>query len=89
MLERYGEARYIEDSNVEVIHEDEHGTLYRHSFSSDEPLVMVRVTNSTPEPDGSHKHYWLRVPPTMQTAHQAVAWTFEMTPEQYQPMFES
>ena len=41
-----------------------------------EPVVMVEVLNSTPEPDGSFKDYWLRVPPTMETARQAVAWTF-------------
>ena len=28
---------------------------------------MVEVANSTPEPDGSRKTYFLRVPPTMQT----------------------
>lgn len=89
MLERYGEARYIRDSDAEIIHEDRYGTLYRHYFSSDEPLVMLRVVNRSREADGSSKHYWLRVPPTMRTAHEAVAWTFGVTPEQYSPQIES
>ena len=37
---------------------------------------MVEVVNSTPEPDGSRKTYFLRVPPTIGTAREAVAWTF-------------
>jgi hypothetical protein len=89
MLERYGEARYIEQSGAEVIDEAEYGTLYRRIFRDDEPLVMLRVLNSTPEWDGSYKPYWLRVPPTMRTAHEAVAWTFGLTPGQYRPDFES
>jgi hypothetical protein len=51
---------------------------------------MVRVDNSTPEPDGSRKPYWLRVPPTVQSAREAVAWTFGVEhPEQYQPLRET
>ena len=30
---------------------------------SDEPLVVVEVLNSTPEPDGSVHRFYLRVPP--------------------------
>jgi hypothetical protein len=46
-------------------------------------IAVVEVVNATAEPDGSHKTYWLRVPPEMRTAKQAVAWTYGMTPEQY------
>lgn len=89
LLERYGEARYIEDIGAEVIDEAEYGTLYRCIFQDDEPLMMLRVLNSTPEPDGSYRTYWLRVPPHVRTAHEAVAWTFGLTPEQYHPRIES
>ena len=58
-----------------LLHQDDWGQLYRAEIAGDEPLVMVKVVNSTPEPDGHFKDYWLRVPPTMQTAHRAVAWT--------------
>ena len=44
---------------------------------------MVQVTNSTPEPDGSFKDYWLRVPPDTERAKQAVAWTFGKTEADY------
>jgi hypothetical protein len=89
MIQRYGEARYLIDSGAEEVHRDEYGILYRKQLRNDEPLVMVKVLNSTPERDGSRKAYFVRVPPTMHTAHAAVAWTFGMTPEQYQPKFES
>ena len=49
----------------------------------DEPLVMVEVVNSTAEPDGTYKDYFLRVPPDIETARAAVAWTFDVEPERY------
>ena len=52
-------------------------------------IVMVKVRNSTPEPDGSVKDYWLRVPPDMKTARSAVAWTFGMERNEYAPMMET
>jgi hypothetical protein len=55
----------------------------------EEPILMVEVLNSTPEPDGSRKTYFLRVPPHMQTARQAVAWTFRMDQFTYAPAVES
>jgi uncharacterized protein DUF6745 len=50
---------------------------------------MVEVRNSTPEPDGSHKRYWLRVPPEVHTAREAVAWTFGLSADSYQPVIET
>lgn len=76
MMTRFGEARYLQEIGGKLIHSDELGELYRAEIENDEPLVMVRVLNSTPEPDGSYKPYWLRVPPTVERASDAVAWTF-------------
>jgi len=39
------------------------GELYFAEVPGDEPLVMVKVMNSTLEPDGSPKPYFLRVHP--------------------------
>ena len=63
LLTRFGEARYIEESGIEPVHQDDFGRLYIKQIPMDEPLVMVRVLNSTPEHDGSIKPYWLRVDP--------------------------
>jgi hypothetical protein len=76
LLERYGFDRYLVNGGGQPIHADESGTLYRCEWPREEPQLMVRVMNSTPEPDGSFKHYVLRVPPTIATAREAIAWTF-------------
>ena len=52
MIERYGMNRYMLDSGSEIIHRDATGILYRKEVPNDEPIVMIRVLNSTPEPDG-------------------------------------
>lgn len=89
MLERYGPSKYLLDSGAKQVHRDGCGRLYRKDMAGDEPLVMVRVTNSSPEPDGTFREYFLRVPPTTQTAREAVAWTFGLTAEKYRPSVET
>lgn len=85
MIERYGLARYLTDAGAVEVARDECGTLYRKDVDGDEPILMVKVRNSTPEPDGSVKDYWLRVPPTITTARGAVAWTFDTPAAKYSP----
>ena len=89
MIERYGQDHYLMESKAEEIHRDDFGVLYRKQIEGDEPLVMVKVVNSTAEPDGSFKDYFIRVPPTMERARQAVAWTFGKTEMEYQPAIQS
>jgi hypothetical protein len=124
MLSRYGQDRFLRDSGAELVSQDECGLLYRKELADDEPLVMVRVLNPTPEHDGTlneaqarkafgdamvdanlstmqrigfalrgsrpkFKEYFLRVPPTMQTAREAVAWTFEQDPKTYRPELQT
>jgi hypothetical protein len=97
-IERYGLSRYLLDSGAQKLAEDEFGELYRTEISGDEPLVMVKVLNSTPELDGTQKPYFLRVHPEMRvllpngeglgnaqnaTPLNAIASTFGMTGKQY------
>ncbi|HLC08464.1 MAG TPA: hypothetical protein VJK06_04200, partial [Methyloceanibacter sp.] len=89
LIERYGQARYLQDSGAQLVAEDEFGSLYLKEILDDEPIVMVKVKNSTPEPDGSVKDYFLRVPPNVRTPHQAVAWTFGQTPKTYLPLAQT
>jgi hypothetical protein len=99
MIERYrhgedtsGIAAYMRDGGGERLdHDGRYGTLWRRDARAgeDEPTVMVEVVNSTPEPDGSRKRYWLRVPPDMQTAREAVAWTFGLSGAEYDPAKET
>jgi hypothetical protein len=85
LLERYGHARFLRDAGARRVHADDTGILWRCPLPDDEPLVMVEVANATPEPDGTRRAYWLRVPPGMRTARQAVAWTFGLGEGDYHP----
>jgi hypothetical protein len=89
MLEYYGYERYLADSGARPLHSDETGTLWRIDLNGDEPVVMVEVLNSTPEPDGTRRTYWLRVPPSTRTARQGVAWTFGLGADVYAPSRET
>jgi hypothetical protein len=97
MIERYrhgeklsGAAAFIRDAGGERLdHDERYGTLWRRSIPDDEPIVMIEVVNSTREPDGRFKRYWLRVPPDMTTAREAVAWTFNVPAEDYAPVKET
>ncbi|MQS17816.1 hypothetical protein F7Q99_37910 [Streptomyces kaniharaensis] len=89
MLEHYGYDRYLADSGAEPIHRDETGVLWRIVLPDDEPVVMVEVVNSTAEPDGTFRTYWLRVPPSTRTARAGVAWTFGIPESEYHPQRET
>ncbi|MGW4040698.1 DUF6745 domain-containing protein [Streptomyces sp. NPDC004778] len=86
MLEYYGYDRYLTESGAEPVHRDETGVLWRIALDGDEDVVMVEVVNSTPEPDGTYRTYWLRVPPTTRTAKDGVAWTFGLEGVAYAPV---
>lgn len=95
MIERFGQERFIKESGAAIIHQDrdpQNGDLrrlYRKEVNGDEPIVMVAVKNSTPEPDGSIKDYFIRVPPDMETTQQALAWTFGMKASEYIPQVQT
>ncbi|MFD5081338.1 DUF6745 domain-containing protein [Kitasatospora sp. NPDC058201] len=89
LLEHYGYERYLADSGAEPLHRDGTGVLWRIQLPDDEPVVMVEVVNSTAEPDGTFRTYWLRVPPGTRTARAGVAWTFGVPEEEYHPQRET
>ena len=85
MVERYGEDKYIIDSGLKPVAHDDFGELFRKDFAGDTPLVYVKVMNSTPEPDGSIKPYFLSVNPEHyggdagKSPHAAIASTWRTT----------
>ncbi|MDZ4837139.1 MAG: hypothetical protein SGJ27_25420 [Candidatus Melainabacteria bacterium] len=89
MIDAYGFSKYLMDSGAELIQKDECGELYAKRMPDDEMMVMVCVTNSTMEPDGTYRRYFLRVPPNIATARAGVAWTFAMSENEYKPEKES
>jgi len=91
MIEKIGYARFMTLVNPEVLDEDFEPT------GNPRRLLSVELSN---DPDGvivvvelkcttTGKMYYLRVPPTMRTCLQAVAWTADMSPEDYVVLIES
>ena len=108
MVERFGLDRFITESGAAVLHEDRDPLgnprrLLQKSFGDDMPLTLVQVKNSTVEPDGTVKDYFLSVHhelrpllgdgrlggPQKMTCRNAVASTFGMTGTQYAVAAES
>lgn len=103
MIDRYGRDRYLMDSGAQEIHRDDWGILYRKEQDGDEPLVMVKVVNATPEADGTFRDYFVRVHPELRpllgqgrlgepqemTARNAVASTFRKRGKEYHPEHET
>lgn len=92
LLETMGAERYLKESGAVRIAEDETGVLWqrripdrRRVWPRLQPITFVEVVNGTPEPDGSFRRYFLRVPPEMRTAREAVAWTYGFEASRYRP----
>lgn len=87
MISKFGESKFLLKSKAKIIAKDEFGELYSRKMLNDEALTMIRVLNSTPEPDGSTKIYWLRVPPWVKTPQEGIGWTFNLKEKDYMPSF--
>jgi len=88
-LERFGLEKFITEVEAETVDNDRFGILYRVRFDQGDDLQMVKVINATPEPDGTQRNFFLRVPPWVNSSKAAVAWTFDLDENEYQPEFES
>ena len=79
-------ARFVPELGGVVLDTGPHGKLYEVALPDDPERVAryVQVQDAyTP------RWYFLRVPPTFQTVAEAVAWTFALPVEQYQPTRET
>jgi hypothetical protein len=88
-IELLGHERFLKAANAKLMHEDSFGRLHRIRFFDMEPLLLVEVVNSTPEPNGTVKHHLLRVPPAIETAHEGVAWSFGQRWKDYDPAIQT
>jgi hypothetical protein len=88
MIERFGLERLIKESSAEVIHSDQDyeskRRLLRINVAGDEPIFAVSVVCPS-----TQRNYFLRVPPTMRSVEEAIAWTFGLSKDQYRPIVES
>jgi hypothetical protein len=83
MIEIMSPQRYIALGGAKKVAQDETGVLWRKIWLNYDVWTAVEVINATPEPDGTHKHFFLQVPANIATAREAVAWTYGMRPDVY------
>jgi hypothetical protein len=88
-IELLGSERFLSAARAGFIQEDVFGRIYRIHFHDYEPILLVEVMNATPEPDGSARRHLLRVPPEVETAHEAVAWSFSRRTKAYAPAVQT
>jgi hypothetical protein len=84
--ERMGQ-RFVNELGGQVIDAGERGTLYEVRLPEDDPEGVARYVQV--QDASTERQYFLRVPPTMQTAAQAVTWTFGLSAEDYHPADET
>jgi len=84
--ERMGE-RFVRDRGGQVIDTSPRGTLYEVRLPADDPEPVARYVQV--QDACTARHSVLRVPPTIQTAAEAVAWTFQAPGEEYRPARET
>lgn len=82
MIDIMTPKRFIEQGGAYRVAQDETGILWRQRWRW-EAWAAVEVINGTPEPDGTYKHYFLQVPPTVRTPREAVAWTYGLSERHY------
>jgi hypothetical protein len=91
LLDLFGYERLVQEGPAAMLDDDACGTLWQVTLPGTdvEAVSLVEVVNATPEPDGERRRFFLRVPPRMQRAQDAVAWTFGLTEQQWQVAAES
>lgn len=84
-IEYIGLPKFLKKADPEVLDESSFGKLVRIKVPSpDEDIVAVYVKDAS-----TSRSYFLRVPPTIKTAKEAVAWTFGFDEEAYSPEVET
>ena len=93
LIDRIGGDRYMADAGGRLVHEDDTGQLWSVVQDIHRGLRLdvrlVRVVDATPQADDSRRVYWIHVPPFVDTARAAVAWTFGLDADQYSPQVET
>jgi hypothetical protein len=84
MIDILTPQRFIAEGGADRVSQDETGILWRQRWRW-EAWAAVEVVNGTAEADGTHKRYFLQVPPTVRSAREAVAWTYGLTEQRYRP----
>jgi len=89
MIDLMGYESFCRKAKFKVLDEDVDGAgqgrkLLKLAQRDDEDIVLVNVNDPS-----TGRSYYLRVPPTMKTCAEAVAWTYIRTVETYAPKVEA
>ncbi|MBF0595605.1 MAG: hypothetical protein HQL22_11665, partial [Candidatus Omnitrophica bacterium] len=80
LMEYFGNERLVQELGGDVVEKDGERELIRVNLPKDvDPLMVVKVRCPS-----TGTYYMLRVPPTMKTAREAVAWTFGIDEDLYE-----
>lgn len=87
MIEIMTPERFIDTGAVARVSADETGILWRKRWTRRGVIIAswaaVEVVDGTSAPNGLRKRYFLRVPASLSSAREAVAWTYGLSPDQY------
>jgi hypothetical protein len=89
LLDRFGMSRFMQEAKAQVLDSDTDlggpRQLLKVDLSEDEPLVALACRCPS-----TGRQYFLRVPPTTQSCHQAAAWIAGFDdPDDYVPLIET
>ena len=94
MMQRFGFDRYVQEIGANLVNSDMVGKLWR--IEDEAPFHLAEVINSTPEPDGSVKTYFIPLPDEndltgkrIKTCREGVAWTFSLHEHEYHPAVQT
>jgi hypothetical protein len=87
-LQLMGVPRVVAALRLRPVHADPFGRLFHFGDRLD-PIAFVAVHDRAVGADGALIEHWICVPPHMATAREAVAWTFGMSEQDYQPLWET
>jgi len=80
MINRYGAGKWLEDSGAKPIKTDDWGTLYDMGL-----YRVVKLINSTEDEVGRRREYYRNVPSTCGSPRAAIAWSYGMEEQEYNP----
>jgi len=85
LFEKIGYEKFVKELKCKTIHKDGENELIMISLrKNEEPIFLVKVKDPS-----SQAYYMLRVPPNVRTCKEAIAWTFRLSSEEYNPIMET
>ena len=84
LLQDFSYEQLIKNLKCRIIDREGENELIMIPLRGDEPILLVRVKDPS-----TGFFYLLRVPPNIRTCKEAIAWTFGLQPQEYNPLKET